>query len=170
MQGISKALQQPEYVHVILNHLPITGLFVALLGLVVALSLKGRAPLMLALALVGLLSLSAWPVAEYGGDAFDRVLSISDDAGRQYLKNHEALADRWIFLFYLTAAAAAAALVIGWKWPRHLRKAAAVVALLAAASLVAGALIAESGGQIRHREFRYSPPVGSQSAPAEAVE
>lgn len=158
MEGFSKALQQPEYVHVILNHLPITGLFVALIALIAAIFLKRRASIMLILVLVGVLALSAWPVGHYGEEAYDRVLSMSDDAGAQYLKHHAALAERWMFLFYLTTFAAAGALVIGWKRPQYLRVGAVMVALLAAASLVAGAVIAEYGGQIRHREFRYSPP------------
>lgn len=158
MADFAKALQQPEYVHVLLNHLPITGLFVAWIGLVVAICLNNRFALRLSLVLVVVLSLSAWPVAHYGEEAYDRVLSMSDDVGGRYLEHHQALAERWIFLFYVTAAAAVAALVVGWRWPRFSRWAAGAVALLAAASLVAGAVIAEYGGPVRHREFRYGPP------------
>lgn len=165
MEGFSKAIQQPEYVHVLLNHLPITGLFIAFLLLLVAVLNENRALLMSALALVGLLSLSAWPVTHYGGLAYDRVLSMSDEAGGQYLKHHAALADRWIFLFYVTAAVAAGGLIVGWKKPRHLRLAASAVVLLAFASLIAGAVIADWGGKIRHREFRYgSPPTQHQNS------
>lgn len=158
MQDFSKAIQQPEYVHVLLNHLPITGLFVAMVCLVIAITTNNRSGLFLSLTLVALLSLSVWPVAHYGELAYDRVLSMADAAGGQYLKHHEELADRWIFLFYLTAVAAGAALVVGWKWRRYFRPAAIVVALLAVASLVAGAVIADYGGAVRHREFRYGPP------------
>jgi hypothetical protein len=133
-------------------------LLVALAGLVAAIGLNSRVTLLLSLALVAVLSLSAWPVAHYGEQAYDRALAMADDAGAQYLEHHQALADRWIFLFYLTAVAAAASLVVGWKWPGHLRVAACVVALLVVASLMAGAVIAEYGGQVRHREFRFNPP------------
>ncbi len=158
MADLAKALQQPEYVHVLLNHLPITGLFVAWIGLIVAVALNNPFGTRLALVLVALLSLSVWPVAHYGEEAYDRVLSMSDDVGGQYLEHHQALAERWIFLYYVTAVAAVAALVVGWKWPRGARWSAGVVTLLAAASLVAGAVIAEYGGPARHREFRYGPP------------
>jgi replicative DNA helicase len=114
--------------------------------------------LRVALAAVALLALSAWPVAHYGEMAFDRVLSMSDDPGGQYLKYHEELADRWIFLFYTAGAAAVAALIIAFNRHRYLRPAAVLVALLAAACLIAGAVIGDYGGKIRHREFRNGPP------------
>ena len=158
MEGLSKAIQQPEYVHLLLNHFPITGLFVALLFLLVGVLSNHRFTLLLSLAMVGVLSLSAWPVAHYGEQGYDRVLSMADDDGAQYLKHHEELADRWIFLYYITAGAAALALMVGWKKQRHLRSAAIAVALLAIASLIAGAAIADCGGKIRHREFRFGPP------------
>jgi hypothetical protein len=158
MEGLAKAIQQPEYVHVLLNHVPITGLFVALLFLLAALAANHRFTLRASLAMVAVMSLSAWPVAHYGERAYDRVLAMSDEAGGQYLRHHVELADRWIFLYYLTAAAAAAAVAVAWKKPKFLRPAAGVVALLVLASLIAGAIIADAGGRIRHREFRYGPP------------
>jgi hypothetical protein len=158
MEGFSKAMQQPEYIHVLLNHFPLTGLLVAMLLLVAALIINDRPAQFLALVMVALLALSAWPVAHFGKEGYDRVMAMSDEAGDSYLKQHEELAERWIFLYYVTAAAAAAALLVGWKQPKLLRPASGVVALLAAASLLAGAVIADCGGKIRHREFRYGPP------------
>jgi len=155
---MSKALQQPEYVHVLLNHFPITGLFMAWVFLIATLLFNQRAGQVLSLAMIVLLALSAWPVAHYGEAGYDRVLSMSDDAGEQYLKRHAELANRWLFVYYLTAAAAVVALLVGWRKPALLRRMGAGVALLTVASLVAGAVIADCGGRIRHREFRYGPP------------
>lgn len=151
---MAKLLQQPEYIHVLINHLPLTGLFAALLCLVVALILRKGVALYLGMALVSLFSLSAWPVAEYGEEGYDRVYSMADDAGDAYLKEHRALADRWIWLFYVTAGAGAVGMVAGWKWPKCLWPAASAVAVLSAASLIAGAVIADYGGKVRHPEFR----------------
>ncbi len=158
MQGFSKLFQQPEYLHILLNHIPITGLFIALGFLLAGVCIRKRFMLGAALVAVALLSLSVWPVAHYGERAFDRVLSMSDDAGGQYLRYHQELADRWIFLFYATSAAAAAGLIIAWKRPRYLTPAAIVVTVLAACSLIAGAVIADYGGKVRHPEFRNGPP------------
>jgi formate hydrogenlyase subunit 3/multisubunit Na+/H+ antiporter MnhD subunit len=158
MEGLTNAIQQPEYVHVLLNHLPITGLFIALCFLLAGILNNNRFTLRVALAAVVLLSFSAWPVAHYGKMAFDRVLSMSDDAGGQYLRYHEELADRWMFVFYVTAAAALAALILDFRRRRYSKPAAVLAALLAAGSLIAGAVIGDYGGKIRHREFRSGPP------------
>jgi hypothetical protein len=157
MNGWLKMLQQPEYVHVLLNHLPLTGLFAAWLGLVVGLFLRKRELLILGLALTSLFSLSAWPVTEFGEQGYDRVLSMSDDDGRASLERHRDLAARWVFLYYLTAGLGAVAMAVGWKWPKSLWTASLAVALLCVASLSAGAIIARWGGMVRHREFRPDP-------------
>ncbi len=158
MSDFLTSLQEPEYVHVLLNHLPMTGLLAALLSLAVGIVVRKRPVLFVGLALVSLFSLSAWPVSEYGEGGYDRVLAMSDDEGQAYLKRHRDLADNWEFLFYVAAGAGAVAMVAGWRWPRSLWAASLGVALLGASSLVAGAVIAECGGKIRHREFRHGPP------------
>lgn len=167
MISFLKALEQPEYVHVLLNHLPLTGLLVALLGLGGALFLKQRPALFLALLWVSVMAGSVGPVAEYGERGFDRTLAMADDDGQAYLKAHAALAHRWMFLYYTTAAAGVAAMFIGWKWPKFFRLAALVVVLLGIGSLIAGSDIADYGGKIRHREFRNGPP---PAEPAQAPE
>ena len=153
-----KNLDQPEFVHVLLNHLPLTGLFVALLALGGALLVRRRAAVFLGLGLVALFALSAWPTYEYGEAGFDRVLSMSDDEGQAYLRVHQQLAERWILLFYVTAAAAVAAMIVGWKWPRLVNWAALAVLLLALSSVIVAGVIADYGGKVRHREFRVGPP------------
>src|SRR5881394_4677558 len=59
-------LRQPEYVHVLLNPLPIYGLVIAWLGSIIALILKSRRAQIIALLLVLISSFSAWPVYEFG--------------------------------------------------------------------------------------------------------
>jgi hypothetical protein len=147
-------LRKPEYVHVLINHLPLTGLFAALLCLIGALIVRKRAAIFLAMGLVSLFSLSAWPVSEYGEQAYDRVYSMADEQGDASLKRHMQLADRWVWLFYVTAAVGATGLITGWKWPKSLWATASAVAILAVISLLAGTVIAEAGGQVRHPEFR----------------
>ncbi len=66
MSDFLTSLQEPEYVHVLLNHLPMTGLLAALLSLAVGIVVRTRPVLLVGRALVSLFSLSAWPVSEYG--------------------------------------------------------------------------------------------------------
>jgi len=158
MSTISRLLSQPEYVHVAINHFPLVGLFIAVLALVAGLVVRTRAAVLIGLGLVAVTSLSVWPVVEYGEAGFDRVLSMSDDPGQAYLTYHEHLADRWVFLYYVTAALAALTFALVWKWPRVLLPGSLLTVLLAVASLTAGVFIAKAGGEIRHREFRFGPP------------
>jgi hypothetical protein len=166
MNSYLNLLKQPEYVHTLINHFPLVGLMVAVLALLMALVVKNRAAVFIGLALVFLLSLSIWPVSEFGEAGYDRVLSMSDEPGQAFLRHHEDLADRWAFLYYITAGVAGLGFGLAWKWPRLLTPAAILSILLAAASLTAGGFIARAGGEVRHREFRTGPPPGSDAAPA----
>jgi len=145
---------EPEYQHVVLNHLPIVGLAVATLVLGVAVVMRNRGAVILGLILVALLAASVWPVIDSGESAYNRIRSIADPDGAALLKQHMLLADRWAKLFYLTALAAAAAVVLVWKRPKKLRLGGIPVVVLAVASLVAAMAIAKVGGEVRHPEFR----------------
>ena len=158
MNDISRLLSQPEFIHAASNHFPLIGVFVAILAAIAGLISRNKAATIIGLALLALLSLSVWPVAEYGEAGYDRVLSMSDDPGQAFLKQHAALASRWIFLYYLTAVVAAVGLGLSWKFPRALLPVTIASILLASASLVAGIAIAHTGAEVRHREFRLSPP------------
>ena len=151
-------LDQPEYIHVVTNHLPLIGLPVGMLALIAGLVTRNRTATLIGLALVGLLALSAWPVYHYGEEGYDRVLSMSDDAGQKFLVSHKALAERWVFLYFVTAGVAALGFMLAWKWPRTLVISSILALVLAGASLAAGVAIAKAGGAVRHREFRNGPP------------
>jgi hypothetical protein len=158
MENLSTLLRQPEYIHAAINHFPLIGLLVAMLALGVGLVSRNRGGIRLGLALVSVLSLSVWPVFEYGQAGYDRVLSMADENGQAFLRYHAHLAERWVFLYYVSAGAAALGFGLSWKWPHLLLPFSLASLLLALASLAAGILIAHAGGQIRHREFRYGPP------------
>jgi hypothetical protein len=149
---------EPAHLHVLLNHLPLTGLAVAVVVLLAALLLRNRPAVVWGLVLAGLLSGSAWLVIESGESSYVRVRELADEDGKAQLKQHMLIAERWSNLYYVTAAACVAGLLTAWKWPRGLYGLAVLVAVLAAASLVAGVAIAEAGGKIRHPEFRTGPP------------
>jgi len=163
MGRLSSLLTQPEYVHVAINHFPLIGLLVALLALASGLITRNRPVLLTGLGLVAATAISVWPVYSYGEAGFDRVLSMSDEAGEAFLKYHAELAHRWAFLYYLTAGVAAIGLGVSWKWPRALIPAGLVVLVLGLASLCAGLVIAHAGGEVRHREFRSGPPPASKA-------
>jgi len=163
MGSFSSLFNQPEYIHTVINHFPLIGLFVAMLALGIGLVVRNRPVTLTGLGLVCLLALSIWPVYAYGEAGFDRVLSMADEQGEGFLKYHAELAHRWAFLYYLTAGIAAFGFGLAWKRPRLQVASGIVTLLVAAASLVAGVAIARAGGEVRHREFRSGPPPPAHS-------
>ena len=151
-------LSNPEYFHVLINPLPVYGLAVGLVSLLFALLMRASGARVLALAIVFIAALSAWPTFHYGEAAKDRVLAMSDRDGGKWIDEHEARAEKLIYIFYATAAVAAAALALEKFRPRFAPAVTILTALLALAALGAGAYIGAAGGRIRHKEYRYVPP------------
>jgi hypothetical protein len=159
-ETLLRDLRQPEYIHVLLNPLPVYGLLAGLIGLVIAVILKSRRAQIATLTLVLISSASAWPVYEFGQQGYDRVLSMTDEAGQAWLDEHKQRGEDLIWIFYALAALSTVAIAAPIKWPKSSVPLAALVILLGSVTLGSGAYIAYAGGRIRHREFRNeSPPV-----------
>ncbi len=152
-------LGKPEYIHVLLNPLPVYGLLMGWIGLFIAIFLRSRPAKITALSIVLISAASAWPAYEYGEQAYDRVLTMTDDAGHAWLDEHMHRAEQLIFVFYALAVLSAAAIILPIKWPRSSAPLALATLLLGIIAFGMGAYIAQAGGKIRHREFRnQSPP------------
>jgi hypothetical protein len=164
IEGFLRGLRQPEYVHVLLNPLPVYGLLISWIAVVAALISKSRRAQIVTLIMVFITSISAWPVYEFGEEGYDRVLAMTDDDGHAWLDEHQDRAQKLIYLFYAVAALSAAAIIIPLRWPKTSVPLAIVVVSLGAATLGSGCYIAYAGGKIRHREFRNepAPPIKSQ--------
>jgi hypothetical protein len=156
--ALVRDLRQPEYIHVLLNPLPVYGLLVGWVGLVIGLALGSRRAQIATLTLVLLSSISAWPVYEFGQQGYDRVLSMTDEAGEAWLDEHMHRAENLIWVFYALAALSAFAIAAPIRWPKSSMPLAVAVILLGAVTLGSGAYIAYAGGRVRHREFRNEPP------------
>jgi len=165
---ILRDLRQPEYIHVLINPLPVYGLAVGLIGLLVAICLRSRPATIPALVVVLVSAGAAWPVYEYGEQAYNGVLSMADEAGRAWLAAHKARAENLIWFFYALAILSAIALIVPVKWPKSSVWLAIAVLVLGTISLGVGGYISYAGGRIRHREFRNEPP--PQQSPAAAGE
>jgi hypothetical protein len=161
---LGQDLSQPEYIHVLINPLPVYGLAVAVTGLIIALIQRSHPAQVATLALVVLCGVIAWPVVHYGEAAYDRVLSMADDQGQTWLKVHEHRADELVWAFYVLAGLAAIAIFAPMKWPKTSPTLALVTLLCSFAVLGIGGYIAYAGGKIRHREFRNDP---APAVPAE---
>ena len=160
---LQEHLSRPEYMHVLLNPLPVYGLAVAIVVLVIALVARNRVALVTALTLVLLTSLSAWPTYLYGEAAYDRIKGVADPVGEQWLDEHLARGERFIAMFYVVAGLALSAIIAAAKWPRGLGPLSVATLIMAIATLAIGSWIAYPGGHVRHKEFRFeSPPSAKQ--------
>ena len=158
IDAILRDLRQPEYIHVLINPLPVYGLAMGLLGLIVAFFLKSRRAQIVTLIIILVSAASAWPVYEFGEQAYNRVLTMADEPGQAWLDEHKDRGEDLIWLFYTLAILSAIALLAPRMWPRSAGPLVIAAILLGAATLGAGGYIAYAGGKIRHREFRNVPP------------
>ncbi len=151
-------LEDPAYRHVLLNHLPITGLGIAWLALALAMIERRWSSLCCGLVLVMSMSGSVFVVMSAGDAAYPFVYDSLDGPGREWLDYHTYLADRWGLVLSTNAGVAALAIAAGIFRERLRTPAGVVVLVTTLAGLIAVFFIAEAGGKIRHSEFRLSDP------------
>ena len=155
---LRKHLGDPEYLHILINPLPVYGLAIATLALVLALFLRNQRVTIAALVLVFLTALSAWPTYHYGEAGYDRVKALSDPAGEQWLDEHMARGEKLIWAFYVLAGVSAIGIAVIGKLAAYTRIVTVTTLVLASGTLGIGGYIAYAGGHVRHREFRFEPP------------
>jgi hypothetical protein len=156
--ALSEHLSSPEYLHVLLNPLPVYGLAVGVLGLFLALLSRTRAARITALALVFVST-----VYHYGKAGYDRVKAMADSEGDKWLDEHMRRGEQLIYVFYVVAALSVVAIAAEFKFPRSAFPLTIAVLILAIGNLGVGGYIAYAGGHVRHREFRFEPAPESQS-------
>src|SRR6266496_4418510 len=151
-------LNSPEYMHVLLNPVPVYGLALGVVGLLLAVIARNRTGIVIALVLVFLSGLSAWPTYHYGEAAYDRVKAMANTTGDQWLDEHMARGEKLIYAFYVLAGLALVGMFAPMKWPRSSLPLAIATLLIGCATLGIGFYIAYAGGHVRHREFRFEAP------------
>jgi hypothetical protein len=149
-------LQKPEYIHVVLNHLPIYGTILGALALAISLVLRSRAAQTTALIITLVAAASAYPVLVTGQRAYKAIRSMADDSGAEALDEHMDRAEKTIGVFYFLAALAIAGLIVPIKWPKSAVPLAALTLVMALLCSGIAVYIAQAGGQVRHAEFRPS--------------
>jgi hypothetical protein len=158
LDSLHEFFSRSEYLHVLVNPVLTHVLPFAALGLLLA--LIGRSPggTKIALVLVFLSTAAVWPTVHFGHEGFDRVRSMADDTGGEWLLIHRYRAEKGAAIFYVTAALALVTLLAALKWQKgfvQLSWLTLIVSLLACAAAIR---IAAPAGKIRHREFRHAAP------------
>lgn len=158
-------IQKPEYIHVVLNHLPIYGSILGALAMAISLVLRSRAAQITALIITFLAGASAYPVLVTGQRAYKAIRSVADDTGAEALDEHMDRAEKTIGVFYFLAALAIAGLIVPIKWPKTSFPLSAVTLAVALICSGLAVYIAQVGGRVRHPEFRpsESPTPSSES-------
>src|SRR5437667_11046746 len=103
LQLMLQHLQKPEYVHVLLNPLPVYATAMGELALAIGLLMRSRQAQVVALIVVVVGCASAYPVLRYGQRGYDRVYSMSNPDAQQWLDVHMQRAERFVYAFYTTA-------------------------------------------------------------------
>lgn len=151
-------LKHPEYVHVLLNPLPVYATAMGVVALALALYLRSRPAQMVALIIIAIGCGSAYPVLEFGQRAYDRIYPMSEPDAQQWLDLHMSRAETFVYWFYLTAVVAVASVVVILKWPKGARALTNATLAMALVALGLAGWISHAGGQVRHPEFRSGPP------------
>jgi hypothetical protein len=157
LEAFLKGLEQPEYVHVLLNPLPVYGLAGGLVTLAIALALRSREARICAFALIFIASASAWPVSHYGEQGYYRVKAMSDSEGKRWLDEHKRRGELLIYVFYALSVIALLSISAEWKRSKAALPLTISTLIMTTAALAAGGYIGYAGGHIRHKELRFEP-------------
>jgi hypothetical protein len=158
-ESILAHLRQPEYVHVLLNPLPIYGLALGALALIVAMILKSRPAQITALIIIFIGAGSTIPVIHYGDAGYDTVDSqMSSDQADAWLDAHGQRALKSAKAFDALIALALIALFLPWKWPKSALVLNCLTLALTIVDFGLAGWIGYAGGQAMHREFRSGMP------------
>ncbi len=159
-ESILNHLKQPEYVHVLLNPLPIYGIALGIVALAVSMIARNRRAHVTALIILLIGAGSTIPVVYFGNEGYDVIDSqLSDnDQADAWLDAHGQRAMEAMPWFYLLIALTLAALFVPWKWPKtHLNHNSHAL-LFAVVDFGLAGWIGYAGGQAMHREFRSGMP------------
>jgi hypothetical protein len=161
-----KKLGQPEYIHVLLNPIPVYFTAAGALALGLALWLRNGRAQICGLAVIALGCAMAGPVVYFGDAAYDRVSTLGYDDAKQWLNLHAERAETFQYVFYATALVAVLAIIAHTKWPRAVARLTKAALVLALCSVITGGWIGHAGGAVRHSEFRDGPPPGAATPAA----
>jgi hypothetical protein len=158
-ESILAHLKQPEYIHVLLNPIPIYGLALGALALVIAMALKNRGAQITALILIFIGAGSTIPVIHYGDAGYDIIESqISSDQADAWLDAHGQRALRAAPAFDTLIALSLIALLLPWKWPKSALVLNSLTLALTIVDFGLAGWIGYAGGQAMHKEFRAGMP------------
>jgi hypothetical protein len=169
---VHEFFSRPEYLHVLVNPVLTHVLPFAALGLLFALLTGNPGGTKIALILVFLSSAAVWPALHFGHEGFDRVRSMADNTGGDWLLIHRHRAEKGAVIFYVTAGLALVAVLVSLRWKKAFAPLSWLTLFVSVLACATAIRIAAPAGKIRHREFRHAEPPAAelQAAKIEAGE
>ncbi|QSR87526.1 hypothetical protein EM20IM_04175 [Candidatus Methylacidiphilum infernorum] len=159
-----ETLKQPEYIHVLLNPLPIYGLGLALLVFIIGSFIKSRSVQAVGLVLILLMCASGWLVERYGEEGYDRVEAMVSEKEKAWLDAHKERGERAVWVLYAEGLIAVIALVALGIFPKGMQFLGTATIIVGLAALFMTVWTGHAGGKIRHKEFYEGPPPGYEKA------
>jgi uncharacterized membrane protein len=173
---IMDSLFSGAHFHLLVNHVPIIGVFFALALLVVSYFYSGDVLRRTALVVLVVTALSA-AASAYSGDAAEEAIRGFPGVHRDQIHAHENMADKAYLASAILAVAAIGVLI---RWRRTPVPGSATLVILIGTAIVSGLMAYTGllGGQVRHSEVRpgavpgdatvIEPPRARRLAPAPA--
>jgi uncharacterized membrane protein len=153
----------PEHIHAVINHVPLFAAGFALIPLLFAIAKKSSIPLQIGLLFLIIGAACMVPTILTGESAEHRVEALVDPQGKSWAELHEHRSEPLAVAFYIVGGLALIALVAARRVANKATRPIAIGFLIAAATLfVWVAYVADSGGKVRHSEFR----AGAATVPA----
>jgi hypothetical protein len=147
-------LSQPEYVHVLLNPMPLYGMAAGAFLLVWSRLLHPEEFPEGALIWIILVAFVTGLAVYFGEQGYENVGAIADAHGNRWLAHHKEQAETLMYIFYLTGFCA-----LGSLWAQRRRSPSArhwvsLTLVLSLLSMGAASWISHAGGQVMHAESR----------------
>ncbi|QSR89655.1 hypothetical protein [Methylacidiphilum caldifontis] len=159
-----ETLKQPEYIHVLLNPLPVYGLGMALLVFIIGSVVKSRGVQAVGLVLILLTCASGWIVEHYGEEGYDRVEAMVSEKEKAWLDAHKERGERAVWVLYAEGLVAILGLIALGIFPRAMQFLGTAAIIVGLAAFFMTVWTAHAGGKIRHKEFYEGPPPGYEKA------
>ncbi len=141
------------HVHLMINHIPVVGIWGALLLLIYSLVRKSEEVKMVSFGLLVLLALMTFAVF-FTGDAAQESVRKLPGVTEADIGRHEEMADLTLVLMEILGVLALAGLVFLRRFGRIPKLVVVLVLVLSVVTSAVAGLTANLGGQIRHTEIR----------------
>jgi uncharacterized membrane protein len=141
------------YFHMLINHFPITGIFIGTLLLLAGILYRNQGVQISGLGIV-VFSGITFILAYLSGDPAKDAMKGLPEVAQSLVNRHEDIATVGMYLLIPAVIMAALSLYSIWKKERSVQFLIIITLILSLVSLIALFYVGQTGGQIRHNEFR----------------